>query len=444
MGIRRPVQAWLSSLIDVPLTLGFLRPVILLPVAMANNLTLEQAETILLHELAHIRRNDYLVNLGVIVLELLFFFNPFYRLLIRELKREREHRCDDWVMQFRYDPQTYVSALLSLATYTIHAGDRRQQSLALAATGGGSDRLLLQRVKRILRQRSSGDRPGSRPLILLFFTLAIALFGLSGLSHAPQSAGNHTDRQQDMLRAEAFSLSGQPVRDTLLSAPAMPVIGVEGTLYIREINVTLATPSDRKAPRPIRVRIEPRKRPQPAVVRDEQGMEDVNGDNNGMMLLTDGDASAPAVAMAEDVETAPQPDNREYSISTGPSTAAAGILSPGQKRRNDNLPFVPQSSFSFQYMEDPAHPDEQRAYQQEYNEQEIAVTLQKMQQDLMVQLQNLQKTKGGQVHANLKIITQRELLDQQMKLQEQYQQKVDALQKRLQATGRRMLRIVYI
>ncbi|MDP4217764.1 MAG: M56 family metallopeptidase [Bacteroidota bacterium] len=174
MGITREVQVWLSSLVDGPVTLGFLRPVILVPVAMVNNLSVPQVEAILLHELAHIKRYDYLVNLGITVVGILFFFNPFTRLLIRDIRREREHRCDDLVLQFRYDPHAYVSALLSLA-----APARYRQTLALAATGK-NDRLLLHRVRRILNQQRTGKRPGAKPVIVLLFTLLTAVIGLSG------------------------------------------------------------------------------------------------------------------------------------------------------------------------------------------------------------------------------------------------------------------------
>ena len=79
----------------------------------------------------------------------LFFFNPFSRLLIRQLKKQREHCCDDLVLQFKYDPHAYVSALLSLASR-----QRPVQKLAVAATGG-SDKPLLQRARRISSNRKA-------------------------------------------------------------------------------------------------------------------------------------------------------------------------------------------------------------------------------------------------------------------------------------------------
>jgi beta-lactamase regulating signal transducer with metallopeptidase domain len=172
MGIRATVGIYLSSLVDVPVTLGFLKPVILLPVAILTNLRTEQVEAILVHELAHIQRKDYLLNLMITVIELLFFFNPFARLLIARIKKEREHCCDDQVLEFRYDPHAYVSALLSLAR------QHGQGRLALAAIGGGGDQLLLQRARTMLQQKKQYSRPGPRALCGLFLLLLLGMFSL--------------------------------------------------------------------------------------------------------------------------------------------------------------------------------------------------------------------------------------------------------------------------
>src|SRR5260221_13198766 len=116
---------------------------------MAGNLTPEQVEAILVHELAHIRRKDFLLNLGVTMLEGLFFFNPFTRWLIADLKKEREFCCDDLVLQFRYDPHTYVSALLAVAR---QAFQTLQARLVVAATGRGGQQVLVVKGETLLQQ----------------------------------------------------------------------------------------------------------------------------------------------------------------------------------------------------------------------------------------------------------------------------------------------------
>jgi beta-lactamase regulating signal transducer with metallopeptidase domain len=171
LGIKKKVQIWLSSLVDTPVTLGIFKPVILLPIAAVNHLSLKQAEAIILHELNHIRRNDYLVNLLIACVDVILFFNPFARLLTGIIRKERENCCDDMVLQFCYDPQTYARALLSLEQN--RAGTN---ALALAATGKDKY-FLLNRVKRIL-----GNEPVSNPfnqklVAYLLCSLLLAFIG---------------------------------------------------------------------------------------------------------------------------------------------------------------------------------------------------------------------------------------------------------------------------
>jgi beta-lactamase regulating signal transducer with metallopeptidase domain len=143
MNINREILVYLSETINVPATVGFLKPVILLPVATLNQLTISQAEAIILHEIAHIKRFDYFINIIVSIIETLLFFNPFARLLSVSIRKERELCCDDFVIGFQRDPQSYAHALLSLEK------SRNTRNLAIAATGKES--LLLGRVKRILQ-----------------------------------------------------------------------------------------------------------------------------------------------------------------------------------------------------------------------------------------------------------------------------------------------------
>lgn len=145
MSLPRKVSIWLSSMVDTPLTIGFWKPIVLLPVAAVNHLSIEQTEAIILHELNHIRRNDYLVNLLIASTDIIFFFNPFARLFAGLMRRERENSCDDMVLQFRYDATQYARALLTLE----QSRALQTPALAVAATGKNNN-LLLNRVKRIL------------------------------------------------------------------------------------------------------------------------------------------------------------------------------------------------------------------------------------------------------------------------------------------------------
>jgi bla regulator protein BlaR1 len=143
IGIKKPVQVWLSEWVNSPVTVGFLKPVILVPVAAVNNLTTQQLEALLLHELAHIRRHDYLVNLLVNCIQTVLYFNPFTKLFVKTIEREREKSCDEMVMQFSYDPQGYATALLMLEKAT-------QTTRPFAVAAAGNKQELLPRIERIL------------------------------------------------------------------------------------------------------------------------------------------------------------------------------------------------------------------------------------------------------------------------------------------------------
>lgn len=143
LGITREVRIFLSEKIGSPLTIGFLKPLILVPVASINHLTVAQLEAILLHELAHIKRYDYLVNILLSVAEISLFFNPFTRLFSSHIRKERENSCDDWVLQFQYSASTYAEALLRMA--------QLQATPALVmAVAGSHQHELLNRVKRMI------------------------------------------------------------------------------------------------------------------------------------------------------------------------------------------------------------------------------------------------------------------------------------------------------
>jgi len=111
-GIKRKVKLWLSHSIKTPVTFGYFKPIILLPVVLVNNISTKQAETLILHELTHIRTNDYLLNWFLVIAETIFFFNPFVTGLCKKIKLEREKHCDMNVMSFEYSPALYAETLL--------------------------------------------------------------------------------------------------------------------------------------------------------------------------------------------------------------------------------------------------------------------------------------------------------------------------------------------
>ncbi len=190
LNINREVMVYLSETITVPATIGFIKPVILLPVATLNNLTINQAEAIILHEIAHIRRFDYFINIVVSIVETILFFNPFARLLSVSIRKERELCCDDFVIQYQRDPQCYANALLSLEK------SRNSVKLAMAATG--KETLLLGRVKRILQVP---DQPIQYRHHLMALFVVATMIMLTAILNPPKSNLHYT--------ASASSLSQQ-------------------------------------------------------------------------------------------------------------------------------------------------------------------------------------------------------------------------------------------
>jgi bla regulator protein BlaR1 len=142
LGIRKKVLVHLSELVNSPVTIGYIKPLILLPVAALNNLSTQQVEAILLHELSHIKRYDYLVNFMISIINTILYFNPFVKQFVKTIEEERENCCDQLVLQFEYDKVGYASALLTLEKLSVH-----QQILALGATG---KHFLLSRIEKIV------------------------------------------------------------------------------------------------------------------------------------------------------------------------------------------------------------------------------------------------------------------------------------------------------
>ena len=115
-GIKRKVSIWYSSKITSPMTFGFFKPVILLPLALVSNLSLQDTESLIIHELTHIKNNDYFLNWILVITETIFFFNPFITAMGNRIRLEREKNCDTHVLQFNYHAIGYAETLLKAAT----------------------------------------------------------------------------------------------------------------------------------------------------------------------------------------------------------------------------------------------------------------------------------------------------------------------------------------
>jgi len=158
MGIRRAVAVWTSALADGPAAVGWLRPVILLPSATLLGLTTEQLEAVLAHELAHIRRFDYAVNLAQMVIETLLFYHPAVWWVSARIRHERELCCDDLAVESCGNALCYARALTRLERLRLAA-----PGMAMGATGGP----LLYRVQRLMGVAGAEYRTSRLPAILV-------------------------------------------------------------------------------------------------------------------------------------------------------------------------------------------------------------------------------------------------------------------------------------
>jgi beta-lactamase regulating signal transducer with metallopeptidase domain len=165
--ITARVTLRISFRITTPIVIGALRPLILLPASMLESLGPEGLEAILLHELAHITRGDYFINILLSIAECLLFFNPFVWRLCAAVRREREHCCDDFVIAHTVQPAAYAYALAGLASL------QQSSVLAPAATGNARKPLLLNRIKRIMEAKNTAARPA--PIILTCCIAAIII-----------------------------------------------------------------------------------------------------------------------------------------------------------------------------------------------------------------------------------------------------------------------------
>jgi len=170
IGVTRAVRVIEAARVDVPAVVGVLRPIVLVPIALLNDLAPQQVEAILAHELAHLRRHDYLVNLIQSAVETVLFYHPATWWISRTIRRERENCCDDIAARVCGDDRAYAGALAALearrAPGSLH--------LAPAATGnGGGGGDLLDRVRRVLKLPPL-RRPMSRSRSLAAAAVALA------------------------------------------------------------------------------------------------------------------------------------------------------------------------------------------------------------------------------------------------------------------------------
>jgi beta-lactamase regulating signal transducer with metallopeptidase domain len=220
LGIRRSVTLVQSALIEVPAVFGWLRPIILLPAQALTGLDATQLNAILAHELAHIRRHDYLVNLIQTVLETLLFYHPAVWWVSRQIRDEREHCCDDIAVVVCGNRIVYARALAEMEQL------RASPQLTLAANSGS----LLGRIKRLIRPTGVPQRSvwwAASPIAMA--TVGVLLTGMYLAASANAELPDITPAVPEKAVPEKAlpQEPGKPVEDAKATSNADPQVCTE-------------------------------------------------------------------------------------------------------------------------------------------------------------------------------------------------------------------------
>lgn len=220
-GIKRKVKLWLSTSVQTPVTFGYFKPIILLPVALLGNISTSQAETLILHELTHIRTNDYLLNWFLISAETIFFFNPFVTSLCKKIKLEREKNCDVHVLSFEYSPALYAETLLQ-------AERIKQLTPAFQLAAVDRKKLLLQRIQffsseKVLNQtlRFNIVAPLVGLVLLFMLSTAILFQSKNTVAQVQYAAGVHYLPSDNYILPNSEFVN--PVYTNVITAPVTAV-----------------------------------------------------------------------------------------------------------------------------------------------------------------------------------------------------------------------------
>nr|WP_277487645.1 M56 family metallopeptidase [Catalinimonas alkaloidigena] len=177
LGLEQNVKVLVSHMARVPIMLGHLRPIILIPASMMSKLPEDQIEAIIAHEIAHVYRKDYWINILQSLFEIIFFFHPAIWWINSVIREEREKCCDDLAVSICGNSLTYAKALASVEEVKL-----LQRNIALAVNGGKSS--LLLRIERILEPGKKGENPMARFISVSVVAAILLLLSTSGDSIA--------------------------------------------------------------------------------------------------------------------------------------------------------------------------------------------------------------------------------------------------------------------
>ncbi|MCC5928221.1 MAG: M48 family metalloprotease [Cyclobacteriaceae bacterium] len=173
LNIRKKIILLVGTAVQSPFTIGHFKPLIVVPASMLSGMPYEQIEAILIHELWHIRRNDYLINLIITIMVTIMFYHPIVWMFRRVIQKEREHICDDLSIEMGCRPNILAKAMLSL---------HQLQYLPIAIGFGNQTSDFKMRITRLFERTLPGQGTKRRALLLtgiiflIIFTAGISIY----------------------------------------------------------------------------------------------------------------------------------------------------------------------------------------------------------------------------------------------------------------------------
>ncbi|MDX2431133.1 MAG: M56 family metallopeptidase [Bacteroides sp.] len=209
IGISRSLEFLKSDGVDSPFLTGLFKPAIIVPAAMLSQLSISEVESILWHELYHLKRLDHLMNLIQRVVEILFFFNPAVWEISKMIRSEREKSCDDLVLARHSKPLDYARAL-----YLLSAQQQRPAYLVTSASGVGRGELK-NRIERILKPNKMNTNFRDKLNTLLLFSLGLVIMLIVSGFSSGLSISRYNDLPEEMETSTLPVLITQSQADTL-------------------------------------------------------------------------------------------------------------------------------------------------------------------------------------------------------------------------------------
>lgn len=218
MDLKKGISVFESGIAKTPMVIGVIKPMVLIPIGLLTSMTPEQVEAILAHELAHIKRKDFMVNLIQSGMEIIFFFNPFVIWISSVIRKERELCCDDIAIELTGDKMLYANTLVECKEY---------RSPVYSMNFVSNRKPLLNRVRRILGLSKSSLSRFDRffvglCFIALVFTTAILTtnpWRAQGSSHYFLSSFSDSQASKIPNRVDAEEIIKQLVDDRIISNP---------------------------------------------------------------------------------------------------------------------------------------------------------------------------------------------------------------------------------